>query len=259
MACLLFFLPYLPSNPVFHKVQCQLSDAVRGIPTFLSLGLPGMLQLCFEWWAFESIYLLCGRLPEAEVAIGANAIIQYIAACMYMLYLGISNAGNVRIGNALGASDAKRARIAAQLTLGLCGSMAVLGASFLATCRHRLPSLLTEDKDLQTLATQLLLVAAVFQIPDSINAAVQGCLRGSGRQTIGAVLNFVAYYGLGIPCGCLLAFVCEFGALGFWMGMTVGLIVIALVGTNLVLVQSDWEQLAKDAEKRVVVGNQSSK
>ncbi len=46
-----------------------------------------------------------------------------------------------------------------------------------------------------------------------------GVLRGSGRQYIGAVANFIGYYIVGIP----LAFVLGFrNIIGVWIGMTVG-------------------------------------
>ena len=71
-----------------------------------------MLMMCFEWWAFELIALLSGWLPNAVASIGANAVVGNISAVIYMIYLGLSVSGNVRIGNALGAGDASRAKVA---------------------------------------------------------------------------------------------------------------------------------------------------
>ena len=46
-----------------------------------------------------------------------------------------------------------------------------------------------------------------------------GILRGSGRQALGAVINFVAYYVIGLPLGISLAFAAHLGALGMWIGL----------------------------------------
>ena len=124
----------------------QLEKAVRGIPEFLTLGVPGMLQLCFEWWAFEIMSLLCGVLPNAVAAIGANAVIQNILSIVYMFHLGLSVSCNVRIGNALGAGDPERARLAAKLTIGISVFMGTLCAVFLLVFRASLPSLFTHDE-----------------------------------------------------------------------------------------------------------------
>ena len=90
----------------------------KSILRFLDLGVPGMLQVMFEWVAFELIALLCGIIPnqeEALIAIGSNAVVYNVSSFAFMLYLGTSVAGNVRIGNALGAGDAHRAEVACGL------------------------------------------------------------------------------------------------------------------------------------------------
>ena len=50
-------------------------------------------------------------------------------------------------------------------------------------------------------------------------------LRGSGRQYIGAIMNFVGYYIIGLPLGITLAIKVKWGVLGLWIGMAAGNIV----------------------------------
>ena len=209
-----------------------------------------MLQVCFEWWAFEIIAIMAGLLPSAVVAIGANSLLLNISSMGSMIYLGISISGNVRVGNALGANDVKRARVAATTSIGMAAGAAIVTASFLILFRSRLPLLFTHDDDINALTEKLLVVAALFQLPDAINGAVMGILRGSGRQTLGAKMNFVAYYLLGVPLGCVLAFRLHWGVEGLWYGMTLGLISIASLGSFLVK-KSDWKQLAMNAKERM--------
>ena len=47
-------------------------------------------------------------------------------------------------------------------------------------------------------------------------------LRGSGRQYVGAIVNFIAYYIIGIPIGATLAFKTDLKELGLWIGMLGG-------------------------------------
>ena len=65
-----------------------------------------------------------------------------------MFFLGASIAGNIRIGNALGAGDTHRAKVACWLTLFLGLFLAALTTSFLIFYRNRLPYLFTTDEDL---------------------------------------------------------------------------------------------------------------
>ena len=115
--------------------------------------------------------------------------------------------------------------------------------------RTKLPAIFTNDKSINKLASSLLYVIAVFQIADAINSCVQGIFRGSGRQALGAKLNFVAYYAIGVPIGCILGFQFHLGVIGLWIGMSVGLFVTAIVGLKIVS-ETNWSQLILEAQKR---------
>ena len=81
----------------------------------------------------------------------------------------------------------------------MCAATALACATSLLAFRERIPAFFTADDAIKGLTSDLLCVVAVFQLPDAVNGAVQGVFRGSGRQNLGARLNFVAYYLLGIP------------------------------------------------------------
>ena len=51
---------------------------------------------------------------------------------------------------------------------------------------------------------------------------IGGIFRGSGRQYIGAIMNIIAYYVIGLPLGISLALKAKWGILGLWIGMTFG-------------------------------------
>lgn len=83
--------------------------------------------------------------------------------------------GSVRIGNALGANDFERAKVAAFCTDGLClGSSVVCGLSVVALQRF-LISTFTSDLDIETMTKSLIWVVPLFQYADGINAAMQVC------------------------------------------------------------------------------------
>ena len=226
--------------------------STKAIIEFLSIGIPGMLQVMFEWCAFECIALLCGILPhqEAIIGIGANTIIMTTSSMTYMLYLGASVSGSVRVGNALGAGDAHRAEIASNLTLLTGAIMAMINVVLLLTFRNALPWFFTTDLDIVEEAQQLFLVAAAFQLPDAVNGSVQGIFRGSGRMAVGASWNFFAYYIIGIPLGYVLGVKHGFGVEGLWWGMTAGLCVIS-IGCTIIVLRSNWNKLALDATARL--------
>jgi MATE family multidrug resistance protein len=219
---------------------------------FLRIGIPGMLQVMFEWVAFEVIALLCGILPgqEAIVGIGANSIIMNVSSITYTLYQGVAVSGNVRVGNALGAGEAHRAEVASKLTFACGAILSCINVAFLLTFRHGIPWIFTSDPDIIEQAKTLLLITTAFQFSDAFNACVQGVFRGSGRQALAAKYNFVAFYIIGIPLGYTLGVREGYGVEGLWLGITAGLFSIAIGGTTVVM-QSDWKKLASEANSRL--------
>jgi multidrug resistance protein, MATE family len=65
---------------------------------------------------------------------------------------------------------------------------------------------------------------ATFQIADGLAQANGGCLRGMGRQHLGATVNLIAYYALALPVGIHLAFN-GWGLAGLWAGNAGGIFV----------------------------------
>jgi len=139
----------------------------KAIAEFLKLGIPGMCQTMFEWIAFEFIALLCGILPgkEAIIGIGANSIVMNFTSLTYMLYLGVSVSGNVRVGNALGANDSHRAEIASYLTIASGFLLSIMNTVILLRFRKNIPYFFTTDRDIVEKAQHLCIIAAIFSSP----------------------------------------------------------------------------------------------
>lgn len=250
---------------LFHHLwegfQPSQALSYKAIVKFLDLGLPGMLQVMFEWIAFEVIALLCGVIPDQEealIALGSNAIVLNVSSFAFMLYLGMGVAGNVRIGNALGAGDAHRAEVATYLAVTIGGLLSLVNTALIVLFRDNLASIFTKDEDLLNKCRSLFVIVALFQIPDAINGVEQGVFRASGRQSISAKLNFVAYYVIGIPLGYYLALPLGMGVEGLWIGMTAGLLAIS-TANSIVIWNSDWAALAADATSRMSVTIPTSK
>ena len=90
----------------------------------------------------------------------------------------------MRIGNALGANDFERAKVAAFCTYGLClGSSVVCGLSVVALQRF-LISTFTSDLDIETMTKSLIWVVPLFQCADGINAAMQVCIQNLSYSDI---------------------------------------------------------------------------
>jgi MATE family multidrug resistance protein len=59
------------------------------------------------------------------------------------------------------------------------------------------------------------------------------------------------YYVFGLPIGALVAFYFEFGLLGLWIGLTIGIVFVSVMELGLVRWWIDWEEEAKRALRLV--------
>ena len=70
-----------------------------------------------------------------------------------------------------------------------------------------------------------------------------GILKGQGRQKISGYINVACFYGVALPLAHWLGLSRHLGLNGLWMGMVVGLYLIA--GLQYYFVRrSDWKQIA---------------
>ena len=88
----MYFMPQLWSG-----FKVKEANTREKISKFLSLGIPGMLQLVIEVLGYEMISLLCGLLTEGEaiLAIGASAISLQVALFVYKFSLGASAVASI--------------------------------------------------------------------------------------------------------------------------------------------------------------------
>ena len=88
--------------------------------------------------------------------------------------------------------------------------------------------LYTQDAATLELGRRLLLIVAFFQIFDGTQVVLTGALRGLGETRIPMAANVVGYWMIGLPVGGWLAFGKGWGVFGLWIGLCLGLCLVAL-------------------------------
>lgn len=196
------------------------------IKELLHIGIPSSFQITMEAGAFAISGILIGTIGAVEQA--AHQIALSLASLTFMVSMGLSQAGSIRVSNAFGRNDKLAIREIGKSTI----FMALIYGSFCALIfilfRHQLPFIFNDDHEVVLMTAYLLLFAALFQISDSTQAVTAGLLRGIKDVKIPTVFILIAYWAIGIPVGCLLAFYFKMGAAGIWTGFIAGLTFSAL-------------------------------
>jgi MATE family multidrug resistance protein len=150
-----------------------------------------------------------------------------------MVPFGVAMAATVRVGQAVGRGDAAATRRAGFTAI-------VLGASFMAAMtllvgltRDTLPLLFlgfdSPDPQTVTLAASLLVLGATFFIADGVQTIAAGSLRGLNDTRVPLMFAAVSFWLVGFTGCWVFGFTLALGAYGIWIGLSLGILVYALL------------------------------
>ena len=190
------------------------------------LGWPAAVQMLLEFGVFGAATVLAGRLEPRQLA--AHQIVLNLASLTFMVPLGVSAAGAVRVGHAVGAGDLAGARRAGWAALGIGAVFMGAAALTFVTVPRLILGRFTQDVDVIETGVLLLLVAAVFQLFDGLQGVATGVLRGLGDTRTPMLANLAGHWLVGLPVGYTLCFWWGWGVVGLWIGLSIGLILVGI-------------------------------
>jgi len=141
-------------------------------------------------------------------------------------------AATVRVGHAVGANDAGGVRrgglvaMAVGIALSIALTLGVIVTRF-AIARLFLGENLANIDETIALAAKLLLVGATFFITDGLQTIAAGALRGMKDTRVPLLFAAVSYWVIGFCSAYGLAFFTPLGAVGVWVGLSLGTLVYA--------------------------------
>jgi len=203
-------------RPDFHRIG-----------RLLKLGLPAAGQIGLETSVFATVTILIGKLSSDILA--GHQIALTVVSTTFMMPLGISSAAAVRVGQAIGRRDPQSASRAGWTALAFGAGVMSLGALAMLVIPQAIARLFTPEVGIIAAAAPLLRVAAFFQLFDGLQVTATGALRGAGDTRTPMLCHFAGYWILGLPLGAFLCFEESLGAMGLWMGLSAGLIVIGVI------------------------------
>ena len=205
------------------------------IRSLLRIGLPIAVTYFAATSAFSLLALLVAGFGTTQVA--AHQIALNFASLVFMVPMSLGTALLTRVGLALGAGDPGQARFRAWVGVGLAFLVAIVSAAMIAVFNAQIAAAYTNDAAVAALATQLLVFAALFQLPDAVQVATSCAIRAYKVTRPPMVIHLAAFWGLCLPLGCVLGLALPWmpwrpalamGAQGFWIALVAGLSVAAL-------------------------------
>ena len=224
---LLYYLCRIRKRYKLHDHPAPGKWQLRIIGEMLRLGLPlGGMWVC-EVSYFSGAGILMGWIGNLELA--AHQIALNIASFVFMVPLGLSIATTIRVGHALGEQQLGQVVSICRASYGLTLMLMLVPALCFATFPHFIVSWYSQDHDLLTMASRLLMIAGAFQLFDGLQVVGVGILRGLKDSRVPFFSTMIAFWMVGIPLSYLMAFKLHWGAYGIWLSMIIGLFTAALL------------------------------
>ncbi|PIA32497.1 hypothetical protein AQUCO_04500244v1 [Aquilegia coerulea] len=220
----------------------------QGWQPLVTLAVPSVLSVCLEWWWYEVMLLLSGLLSNPQASVAAMGILIQITGLIYVFPSSLSLGLSIRVGHELGADQPARARLATIIGLAVAASYGLSAFGFTTSVRHSLGKFFTNETEVLQLTSIALPILGFCEVGNCPQTAACGVLTGSARPKMGAKINFMSFYLIGLPTAIFMSFHVKIGFLGLWIGLVAAQIscMCMMVYT---LICTDWKHQANRAKE----------
>lgn len=227
---MLIGIAILLTGKLYKRYLADIKLSALNIKQFVEVArtsFPISLQGLVEVTTFSLAGIMVGWF--GQVAMAAHQASQTIITFSFMVAQGVGVAATIRVSHQFGErrfADARKAGFAAShISIAL---MALSGISFLLF-NDVIPLIFIKDPEVVAVAGNLMYVAAAFQLFDAVQLSALASLRALADVKWPLVTSLIAYYVVGIPFAYVAATVFNWGPVGVWMGLLLGLMLAAIL------------------------------
>lgn len=197
----------------------------------VQIGTPIALTITAEAGIFGTAAFLMGRFGAAELA--GHTVALQLAALAFQVPFGVGQAAAIRVGYHYGARDPVGAGRAGWVAIAIGTGFMALTASAMVLFPNLLLGIYVDtdapaNAALVAFALQYLVLAAIFQLADGVQAVAAGALRGLQDTRIPMWIAIFSYWVPGIGMSIGLGFFTPLEGTGVWIGLATGLFFAAV-------------------------------
>jgi hypothetical protein len=164
-----------------------------------------------------------------------------VSAMAYMSAMSFASAVNTRVSNELGAGRALSAKRSAYTGLAAVACTQVAISVGCVAAADGIIAALSNNAAVHALTKHVMPVLAGSFVGDGLNSVYMAVWRAAGRQGLGAALNLVGYWGMGVPLSAFLGLHLGWSAYGFWLSLLATSSTQSVVNT-VVMARLDWDR-----------------
>lgn len=189
------------------------------VKDLVRVGLPIGVKYTLHIAGFTVFTAVVARMGEVQLA--ANQIAFKVISISFLPGHGIGEAATVLTGQYLGARKFDGLKRSFYSSLWLSVSvMSVFGVVFWLVPEWFV-RIFSDDAEVIALTSELLILAAWFQVFDAVEMTAAGALNGVGDTRFTMWVSIAGAWLVLVPLSILLGLVLELGVWGAWMALTV--------------------------------------
>ncbi len=192
--------------------------ARKWLGSVLNVGFSTGVQFAVEVGAFTLLTVLIAAMSETEMA--AHQVALCVMHFAFLPMLAISEAASVMAGQAVGADRDELIPKLAGYAMALAGLYALTCTLILLLRAHQIAGFFGDDLGVRKTATNLLYMAALFQLGDAFNIVARGMLRGTGDVRFAAIVGVLISWLALPPLTWFFGHHLGMGAIGGWFAIT---------------------------------------
>lgn len=220
----------LLTGKLYKRYLADIRPSALNMKQFVEVAktsFPISLQGLVEVTTFSLAGIMVGWF--GQVAMAAHQASQTIITFSFMVAQGVGVAATIRVSHQYGErrfADARKAGFAAShISLVL---MAMAGITFVLF-NDVIPYIFTKDEAVVEIAGHLLYVAAAFQLFDAVQLSALASLRALADVKWPLITSLVSYYLVGLPFAYVAGTIWNWGPVGVWIGLLLGLMLAAIL------------------------------
>ncbi|KAG8347053.1 putative MatE [Trypanosoma vivax] len=213
--------------------------------TFFKVGIPSLIAVCAEWWAFE--VQACFAVSISPLSLAVIGVDMNILSLLFSISLGVSVSASVITGNALGSHHPIFAAQYARFIIICDIILGSITATLLWYFGGYVARFYTNVPEVASVVEKTMPLVALCHMGDSLQFCLQGVFRGAGRPKQAAQAVLSSLWFIGLPASALYVYVLGLGVEGVVGGLLTGfLFEIPLL--YLLMSRWNWEDLAREAQ-----------
>ena len=201
----------------------------------IRLGFPNAIIVMSETGMFIVAGFMVGTFGTA--ALIATGIANQVAAVTFMVPLAIAQASAITVGKAAGSQDPIKL-MSAGWSAFIMGCLVAIPMTLIYILQPEwLAHFFIDDADalygeVMPILLAMLFYVGLFQLVDGLQVIENAKLRGLNDTKEPAKMALICYWGIGLGCAWLFAFIYEWGPASVWAGLGFGLLASAVILTQ---------------------------